>query len=77
MEEQLHEMDSSQDKLAQDMESIRANCQKLTASLYTIEPQIIYAEDSKKRVSVFVSAPKCQDTVLRSTVDVRRQKNVR
>lgn len=52
MEEQLHEMNSSQEGLVQEMEGIRVDCQKLTASLYSIEPQINYAEDYKKRVSI-------------------------
>lgn len=52
MEEQLQEMNSSQQGLVQEMEGIRADCQKLKASLHSIDPQITYAEDTKKRVSI-------------------------
>ena len=51
MEEQLHDMQSSQREMTQEMEEIRKRCQKFTEALSSITPQVIYAEDSNKRVS--------------------------
>lgn len=51
MEEQLCDMESSQLSLTEQMEGIRANCLKLTGALHSIEPQVAYAEENKKRVS--------------------------
>ena len=51
MEEQLREMQDAQKQMTQEMEGIRANSQKFRAALSSIEPQVVYAEDSKKRVS--------------------------
>lgn len=53
MEEQLREMGFSQQTVTEEIESIRSNCQKLAAALYSIEPQVIYTEDSKKRVNTW------------------------
>lgn len=51
MEEQLQEMNTSQKGLAEEIEGVRADCQRMTASLQGIDPQITYAEESKKQVS--------------------------
>lgn len=49
LEEQLQDMQTSQEQISQEMETIRANCQELTAAISSIAPQIAYAEDNKKR----------------------------
>lgn len=52
MEVELQGMQTSQQEMVQQMEESRGNCHKFTAALSSIAPQVVYADDSKKRVSL-------------------------
>lgn len=55
MEEQLSEMQASEQGMTQEMEEIRKRCQKFTEALSSITPQVVYTEDSNKRVSTYIA----------------------